>query len=285
MTWRRGLSRRAGPALLGLMAALLLSGGVPAGAAGPEDESATELAKKTQNPVADLISVPFQNNFNFGVGTKDATVYILNVQPVIPIHLNHDWNLITRTIMPIINQPSLFDGPNAISGSAWGLGDINPSFFLSPAGSSRFIWGAGPTFTLPTATDWRLGSGKFSLGPTAVALTMQGPWVIGALANNQWSVAGWGDKDVNQLLVQPFVNFNFGGGWYLTTSPIITSNWEARSSDRWTVPIGAGVGKLFKVGKLPINTSLQAYYNVEKPQYAADWQLRFQVQFLLPGFK
>ena len=165
------------------------------------------------------------------------------------------------------------------------MGDINPSFFLSPANPGAFIWGVGPTFTLPTATDWRLGSGKFSLGPTAVALTMQGPWVLGVLANNQWSVAGWGEKDVNQLLVQPFVNYNLGDGWYLTTSPIMTSNWEARSSDHWTVPVGAGVGKLFKVGKLPINTSLQAYYNVEKPKYAADWQLRFQVQFLLPGFK
>jgi len=283
---QRRMSRRAGPVLVALVAALMVSGMVSARhVCAAEEESATELAKKTQNPVADLISVPFQNNFNFGVGTKDPTVYILNVQPVIPIHLNHDWNLITRTIMPIINQPSLFDGPNRISGSAWGLGDINPSFFLSPTGSSKFIWGAGPTFTLPTATDWRLGSGKFSLGPTAVALTMQGPWVIGALANNQWSVAGWGEKDVNQLLVQPFVNYNIGDGWYLTSSPIMTSNWEARSRDHWTVPVGAGVGKLFRVGKLPINTSLQAYYNAEKPKYAADWQLRFQVQFLLPGFK
>jgi hypothetical protein len=169
---------------------------------------------------------------------------------------------------------------NRISGArgAWGH---QPSFFLSPTSSSKFIWGAGPTFTLPTATDWRLGGGKFSLGPTAVALTMQGPWVIGALANNQWSVAGWGEKDVNQLLVQPFVNYNIGDGWYLTSSPIMTSNWEARSSDHWTVPVGAGVGKLFRLGRLPINTSLQAYYNVEKPKYAADWQLRFQVQFLL----
>jgi len=282
----RRLSRGAGPALVALVAALMLSGMVSARhARAADDESATELAKKTQNPIADLISVPLQSNFNFNVGTKDATVYVLNVQPVIPIKLSPEWNLITRTIIPIINQPSLFPGPNSISGSAWGLGDINPTLFLSPAKPGAFIWGAGPTFTLPTATDWRLGSGKFSLGPAAVALTMQGPWVIGALANNQWSVAGWGEKDVNQLLIQPFVNYNIGDGWYLTTSPIMTSNWEARSSDHWTVPVGAGVGKLFKVGKLPINTSLQAYYNAEKPKYAADWQLRFQIQFLLPGFK
>jgi hypothetical protein len=269
-------------ALIALLIALVLSGVAPARAAG--EESATELAKKTQNPVADLISVPFQSNFNFGAGTKDATVYVLNVQPVVPFHLTHEWNLITRTIVPIVNQPSLFPGPDRISGSAFGLGDVNPSFFLSPAKPGAVIWGIGPTFTLPTATDWRLGSGKFSLGPTAVALTMQGPWVLGVLANNQWSVTGWGDKDVNQLLIQPFVNYNIGDGWYLTSSPIITSDWEARSSDHWTVPVGAGVGKLFRVRKLPINTSLQGYYNVEKPRYAADWQLRFQVQFLLPTF-
>jgi len=245
----------------------------------------TELAKKTQNPVADLISVPFQSNFNFGVGSKDATVYVLNVQPVIPLHLNADWNLITRTIVPIINQPSLFPGPDSISGSAFGLGDINPSLFLSPANSVKFIWGVGPTFTLPTATDSKLGSRMYSIGPTAVALTMQGPWVVGALINNQWSFAGWGEKDVNQMLLQPFVNYNFGHGWAVTSSPIVTADWKASSANKWTVPIGGGVSKLFKLGPLPINTSLQAYYNAEKPQFAADWQLRFQVQFLLPSFK
>ena len=137
--------------LMLMLATLLLGSPAPAGA--EEEESATELAKKTQNPVADLISVPLQSDFNFNTGEKDATVYVLNVQPVIPIKLTHDWNLITRTIVPIINQPSLFDGPNRISGSAWGLGDINPSFFLSPARPGHFIWGVGPTFTLPTATD------------------------------------------------------------------------------------------------------------------------------------
>ena len=269
--------------LLLMLATVMLGGAAPAGAA-EEDESATELAKKTQNPVADLISVPFQSNFDFGTGEKDATVYLLNVQPVIPIKLTHDWNLITRTIIPIINQPSLFDGPNRISGSAWGLGDINPSFFLSPAGARHFIWGIGPTFTLPTATDWRLGSGKFSLGPTAVGLYMGGPWVVGALINNQWSVAGWRDKDVNQMLLQPFVNYNLKDGWYITSAPIMTADWEGDSGQKWTVPVGAGVGKLFRVGKLPINTSLQGYSNVEKPRFGPDWQLRFQVQFLLPSF-
>jgi hypothetical protein len=166
---RRASLERIASTLAALLAALVLSAMVPTREAEAADDEATELAKKTQNPVADLISVPFQNNFNFGVGPKDKMVWILNVQPVIPIRLTEDWNLITRTIVPIINQPSLFPG----SESAFGLGDINPSFFLSPAKPGAVIWGVGPTFTLPTATDSKLGSGKFSLGPTAVVLTIQ----------------------------------------------------------------------------------------------------------------
>jgi hypothetical protein len=243
-----------------------------------KQDSETELAKKTQNPVADLISVPFQNNFNFGAGTEDKMIYVLNVQPVIPLKLSEDWNLIARIITPIINQPSLFPGTD----SAFGLGDINPTFFLSPAKPGKLIWGVGPTFTLPTATDSQLGSGKWSMGPAAVALTMQGPWVIGALANQQWSFAGWRDQAVSQLLIQPFVNYNLPHAWYLVSAPIITANWEASSGNKWTVPLGGGVGKLFKLDKLPINTQLQAFANVARPDSAADWQLRFQVQLLFP---
>jgi hypothetical protein len=242
------------------------------------DDADTELAKKTQNPVADLISVPFQNNFNFNTGTKDEMVYVLNVQPVIPIKLTEDLNLITRTIMPIINQPSLFDGME----SAFGMGDINPTLFFSPSKPSTFIWGAGPTFTFPTATNRLLGAGKYSLGPAAVGLVMHGPWVVGALINQQWSVAGWGHKDVNSMLIQPFINYNLPHGWYITSSPIMTGDWTARASDQWTVPVGGGVGKLIRLGKLPINTSLDAYYNADRPKDASQWQLRFQVQFLFP---
>ena len=249
--------------------------------AGPlrAEESETELAKKTQNPVADLISVPFQNNFSFGVGPRDATQWLLNVQPVIPIRLNEDWNLITRTIVPIISQGSPAPGIDHVGG----LGDINPTLFLSPAGSKKLIWGVGPTMTFPTASDKQLGSGKYSAGPAAVALTMQGPWVVGALANNQWSFAGWGDTKVNALLIQPFVNYNLPRGWYLTSAPIMTANW-ATHTDKWIVPVGGGGGKLWRVGKvgLPINTQLQGFYNAIKPDFAGDWQLRLQIQFLFP---
>jgi hypothetical protein len=243
-------------------------------------DSETELAKKTQNPVADLISVPFQNNFNFKTGPNEKTIWVLNVQPVIPYRLTENWNLITRIIMPIVNQPSLAPGGD----HAFGLGDINPSFFLSPSGNPKLIWGVGPTFTFPTASASEIGSGRFSAGPTAVLLTMPGPWVVGALINNQWSFAGWSDEDVNQMLLQPFLNYNFKHGWYLSSAPIMTSNWEADAGDKWTAPVGGGGGKLWRVGKvgLPVNTQLQAFYNAVKPDFAADWQLRFQVQFLFP---
>ncbi len=242
-------------------------------------DDVTELAKKTQNPVADLITVPFQNNLNFGAGPNDATIYVLNVQPVIPVKLTEDWNVITRTIVPIVNQPSLFPG----SESAFGLGDINPTLFLSPARPGKLIWGLGPTFTLPTATSSELGSGKWSAGPAAVALTIHGPWVLGALANHQWSFAGQDSRpDVSLTLIQPFVNYNFHGGWYLVTAPIITADWEADADDRWTVPLGGGVGRLFRVGKLPVNAQVQAFANVVRPDNAPDWQLRLQIQFLFP---
>ncbi len=248
------------------------------GGAGQEQAQQAELAKAAQNPLAKMISVPLQNNFNFGVGPNDATQWILNVQPIIPITLSEDWNLITRTIIPIINQPSPAPGVP----SAFGLGDINPSFFFSPAKSGKLIWGVGPTFTFPTATDSLLGSGEWSAGPAAVALTMQGHWVIGALANQQWSYAGWGDQDVSAVLIQPFINYNLPHGWYLNSVPIMTANWEANSDDRWTVPIGGGVGKIQRIGRLPVNFQLGAYWNVVKPDNGPDWQLRFQVQFMLP---
>ncbi len=241
-------------------------------------DSNEELAKAAQNPVANLISIPFQNNFNFDIGPNHVTQYVLNFQPVIPISLSKDWNLITRTILPTINQPSPAPGVP----SAFGLGDLNPTVFLSPAKASKLIWGAGPTMTLPTATDPLLGAGKWEAGPAVVLLTMQGPWVVGVLANNQWSFAGWGNQDVNAMLVQWFVNYNLPHAWYLTTAPIVTANWKADSDNRWIVPLGGGVGKIFKIGKLPINAQLAAYVNAVRPPSGPTWQLRFQFQFLLP---
>jgi hypothetical protein len=247
---------------------------------GAEDEGNNQeaLAKAAQNPIANMISVPFQNNFNFGIGPNKVTQWDLDVQPVIPISLSKDWNLITRTVIPIINQPSPAPGVP----SAFGLGDINPQFYFSPAKPGKLIWGVGPTFTLPTGTESILTSGKWSAGPAVVALTIQGHWVMGGVANQQWSFAGWGDKNVSAFLVQPFVNYNLPHGWYLVAAPIITSDWEADSGQKWTVPVGAGVGKIFKIGKQAFNAQLQAFDNVVKPDTGADWQLRFQIQLLFP---
>jgi len=245
---------------------------------GQTQDDIAKLQKAVQNPVADLISLPFQNNFNFNTGSKDKTVHILNIQPIIPFRLNEDWMLITRTIIPIINQPSLFPGTE----SEWGLGDINPTFFFAPAKPGEWIWGIGPTFTLPTATDSELGSGKWSAGPAVVLARMQDPWVYGFVTNNQWSFAGWGDHKFNQFLLQPFVNYNLPKGWYVCSSPMITANWEADSGDEWTVPLGGGFGRLFKIGKLPVNAQIQAFGNVIRPDYGSDWQLRFQLQLLFP---
>ena len=248
---RSGWSIPVSAFFLAFLLSLTLFGAYAAESASDEESQTEKLAKETQNPVANLISVPFQNNFNFGIGPNDATQWDLNVEPVIPISLNKDWNLITRTIMPIINQPSPAPG----IGSAFGLGDINPTVFLSPANSGKLTWGLGPTMTFPTATETLLGSGKWSAGPSLVVLTMPGHWVIGALANNQWSFAGWSKRSVDALLVQPFINYNFSHGWYVCSQPIITANWDAASSERWTVPIGGGVGKIIKIDKQPINLS------------------------------
>jgi hypothetical protein len=266
------------------LAALLSAGPAQAQREAPpaavDGQSATELAKQAQNPIADLISVPFQNNFNFGAGTDRSMIWVMNFQPVIPIHLNEDWLLITRTIVPIINQPALFPG----SENAFGMGDINPSLFFSPAKPRRLIWGIGPTMTFPTASESELGAGNWSMGPTAVALLVEGHWVVGALVNHQWSYAGWSSRDTNQMLIEPFVNYNLADGWYLSSSPIITGNFSAGNGDHWTVPIGGGVGRVWRLGKigLPLNTQIVPYYNVAAPDLGPDWQLRFQFQLLFP---
>ena len=244
-----------------------------------EGKSAEDLAKAAQNPVAKMISLPLQNNTNFGVGPGNDVQNVLNIQPVIPFKLGANWNLITRTIAPLIYQPELVPG----AGSTFGLGDINTTLFLSPAKPGKLIWGLGPVFSFPTATDDVLGTDKWSAGPSAVALTINGPWVIGGLASNLWSYAGDSDRaDVNQFLFQYFINYNLADGWYLSSAPIITANWEADSGNQWTIPFGGGVGKIFKIGKQAMNAQMQAFYNAAKPDNGPDWTLRLQLQFLFP---
>ena len=243
--------------------------------------SPEELARLAQNPVGNMVSLPFQNNTNFDVGPLEKTQNVLNIQPVYPIHVNDEWNVITRTIIPLLWQPEFLPG----QGSTFGLSDIQFSAFLSPANPGEWIWGAGAIAQLPTNTDDVLGNDRWGLGPTAVLLRIKhgSPWVYGALVNNIWSVTSTDSSPpINQFLLQPFLNYNFPGGTYLTSAPIVTANWEADSDETWTVPLGGGVGHIFHFGKLPVNTQLSAYYNVETPEYGSDWQLRFQVQLMFP---
>jgi hypothetical protein len=245
-------------------------------------QDAADLARAAQNPVADMISLPFQNNSNFEFGPLKKTQNVLNIQPVYPVSLSSNWNVITRTIVPLIAQPATVSGEDY----TFGLGDAQLSAFFSPKKpSGGWVWGVGPVVQLKTATDDRLGAGVWGVGPTAVALRLGKTWVYGALLNNIWSVSkDAGRDDVNALLMQPFVNYNFPAspGRYLTFSPIITANWKADSGNQWTVPIGLGIGQITKFGKQPANIQASAYYNVERPDNGARWQLRLQLQLLFP---
>jgi hypothetical protein len=257
-----------------ILAALSMLGGdiLPARA-----QETSELAKQAQNPIANVVSVPFENDFSPETGEEKQDSYVLQIKPVMPFKLSDDWTVITRTILPVIQLPDLRPGVNGITG----LGDIQESLFLSPERTGPVIWGAGPVVSFPTASHDLLGTGKLSAGPTAVVLTIQGHWLFGVLAQNLFSVAGPSDRTrVNQMLIQPFVNYNLTGGWYLVSSPVITANWKARSEERWLVPVGGGLGRIVHFGKQPVNTYLQCFSNVQRPDGTTPWSLRFQVQFL-----
>jgi hypothetical protein len=262
--------------------AVLAAFGLALAAPARAEMTAEELAKAVQNPVANLISVPFQNNTNFNYGPRDGTQNVLNIQPVIPISVDPEWNVITRTIIPIVTQPGFVPGESTTTG----LGDVQFSAFLSPDRADGLIWGVGAIGQAPTNSNDRLGNDRWGLGPTAVVLRMKhgDPWVYGVLVNNVWSVSGsTSDPSYSNFLMQPFLNYNLPGGLYLTSAPIITAAWKAESNQRWTVPLGAGVGKIVHLGRLPVNFQLSAYYNVVAPDdLGPEWQLRFQVQFLFP---
>lgn len=260
------------------------AGEAVADAAAPQ----ANLAQQSQNPIANLISVPFQLNTNFGVGQFDRTSIVLNIQPVVPTPLSDDLILINRFIIPLAYQPELAqiplpNGDTESIGDVFGLGDILYQGFFSPRNSGSFTWGVGPILSFPTATDEVLGAEKWGAGPAAIGLVTSGPIVTGALVSQLWSYAGDDDRqDVSLMTIQPFFNYNFDQGWYVTTSPIITVNWQSEPDDQLTLPIGGGFGRVFRLGEQPVNASLTAYWNAVKPEDAADWTLRTQVTLLFP---
>jgi hypothetical protein len=248
-------------------------------------DNAEELRKEAQNPVASLISVPIQGNWNFNIGAADRVQNVTNIQPVIPVNVGENWNLIIRWITPVIFQPvplPQVNGPPLQSGY-YGLGDMQPAFFLSPK-KGKLIWGVGPQLLIPTATKTGiLGQGTFGMGPTAVVLVQPGKWTFGALANNVWGVTRHSNlPSVNQFLLQYFINYNLKKGYYLTWQPTLTANWEAKNGGRWVVPMGGGIGRIMRLGAQPVNLGLQFYGNAVHPPGASPWGMRLQIAFLFP---
>jgi hypothetical protein len=254
---------------------------VDVSAARASADSAGGLAEKLQNPIADLISVPFQNNTNFSVGPHHGVQDILNIQPVVPVHLNQDWNVITRTILPVVWSPSFQPGASV---PPQGLAPTVFSAFLSPASTfDGWTWGAGPIVQIPTITNKHLGSNVWGAGPAFVAVRTAHPWVYGILVNNVFSLGGTSGPAGTRyslMTINPFLNYNFGGGWFIGTVPIITASWDSPGA-KWTLPVGAQAGRLIKLGgKLPVNLLVGAYYNALRPQGGGTWQLRTQVAFI-----
>jgi len=251
------------------------------------------LAKQSQNPIGNMISLPMQNNTYFDVGPSDEWANSFQLQPVYPVNFG-TVNLINRMIIPF-NHVEGQQTTVSVSGQletehvtyetddATGLGNITYQGFISPAEPGKLIWGVGPVLQIPTNTNDQLGTDKWSAGPGAVALAMPGKWVLGFLGYNIWDFAGDSDeKSVNTMVFQYFVNYNIKNGWYLTSTPVITANWKENSDERWTVPFGLGIGRLIKIGKQPIDFKLQTFWYAEKPANGPDWALQFQVKLLFP---
>lgn len=235
-----------------------------------------DLAKQLSNPVADLISVPVQSNLDFGIGPGDGTRWTTNIQPVIPIGLNDDWNVISRTILPVIDVEGTQLGG---VGDEFGLGDVVQSFFFSPKTSDP-IWGVGPVFLLPTATDSVLGGEKWGVGPTAVVLKQDGPWTYGALANHLWDFAGDDSRaSVNATFLQPFLSYTTPAATTFTANIESTYDWQR---NQWNVPVNVVVSQLLTVGDQPIQVFGGLRYYLEKPTGGPEWGLRFGVTFLFP---
>jgi hypothetical protein len=269
---------------------VVAAGGSSAASVQASSENSAESAKDAaQNPVANTISIPFQNNTFFKIGEYKRAVNALEIEPVIPFRLSENWILITRTIVPLVYVPRV----SPSQGENFGLGDLNPQFYLSPAHPGKIIWGVGPQFSLPTATDKTLGVNKWGAGPAAVILTKQGHWLFGSLVNNVWTggAGKQGHQDpiyptvlhsLNQMTLNPFVYYNMKAGWYFVSSLIMTADWAAKPGNRWTVPVGGGAGRLFKLGPQIFNARMQFWKDVQQPTGGQSWTMQTQVQLIFP---
>ncbi|MFC1657160.1 transporter [Candidatus Moduliflexota bacterium] len=259
---------------------LLLAASAAFAPAARAQGSDADLAQELSNPVADLVTIPVQMNYDGDIGPADDGWKLqTNIQPVIPFGVGENWNLITRTILPVIYQDDIFPG----AGSKFGLGDVNMTLFLSPKAptSGGITWGAGPVLLVPTATDSQLGAEKWGAGPAMVALTVRGPWTVGALANHLWSFAGESDRaDISNTFVQPFAAYTWPSAWTASVQSETTYNWE---TEKWSIPVNASIAKLVRWGKLPVSLQAGAGYWVESPDAGPEGlRLRLQANFVLP---
>jgi hypothetical protein len=247
----------------------------------PAPPSSQEMAKQLSNPVASLVSVPLQFNWDSGVGPNEDLRYVMNFQPVVPFTLNEDWNLIGRFILPFIGQPALGQTGQASSGT----GDIVMSAFFSPAKGNRMVWGVGPVFGLPTTSDPTLGSGKWSIGPTAVVLKQTGHVTVGALMNHLWSIAGTSKTeraDVSQTLLQPFFAYTTSSAITLSVNLEASANWETEGDRQWSVPVNVSVSKVTRVGPFPFSVGAGVGVFAATPEGGPDWKLRMTMTLILP---
>jgi hypothetical protein len=258
----------------------LIIAAYPQSAAAEEQGSDADLAQDLANPLADLMSIPIQMNYDSDIGPlEDGWKLQTNIQPVIPVNVNENWNIITRTIIPVVGQEDIFPA----TGSQFGLGDINLSLFISPQNSSGegITWGFGPVLLFPTATDQLLGAKNWGAGPTAVVLNVRGPLTVGMLANHIWSYGGDSDRDdISSTFLQPFAAYTWPSAWTASLQSETTYNWE---TEKWSVPVNLGVTKLVKWGKLPVNLQSGIGYWLESPETGPDgFRFRLQATFVLP---
>ena len=244
--------------------------GPPATAARCEDGGVflTDLTPQRLNPLAEDYNL--QGSMSLGFARHQAVQPTFTFQPLIPLPLTADWRLVSRSFLSIIDLP----GPDGLTG----LSDLTTSLFLTPAHTGKWVWGAGPIFQFPTATDEALGTGKWSAGPTGALVYVDGPWINGILVSHLWSFAGKSDReDVSFTQIELKASYQFWNGWYVQTNPTMTYDWKAPAGEGWTIPVGFDVGKMFQIGSRGLSLQLGAYYNAKKPPGAADWTLNTSV--------
>ena len=267
--------------LTGLLLGLSLGASVQAQQVTPPPQPATgalseqDLAKSVHNPFEDFIKVPIESDTGFSIGPHHNASESLNIEPLLPLRLSAGWDLIVQPNFTVTYLPSPHE--------AYGLEDLQTSFFLTPHNTDKWLWGIGPIFQFPTATATDLGTGRWSAGSTAALIYSEGPWFNGILAYQLMSFAGNRDRgSVNQTFLELELSYNFESGWYVDTNPFITFDWTADSADGWIVPMGADVGKAFSVGPQAMSLQGGSYYFIERPSCTPQWMIRVQLTFLFP---